>query len=47
MWWAELYARNLENNAVRTNQELVGNIYRKHYYDEPRNGGFRFGYNFR
>jgi len=46
-WWGEVYARNLENNAVRTNQEIVANIYRKHYYDAPRNGGFRFGYNFR
>jgi iron complex outermembrane receptor protein len=44
-WWGELYGRNLENNAVKTNQELLARIYRVHYYDSPINGGFRFGFN--
>jgi hypothetical protein len=47
MWWGELYARNLEDNAVRSNQEIMSNSYRKHYDDAPRNGGFRIGYDFR
>ena len=43
----EIFARNLENNAVRTNQEILASIYRVHYYAAPINGGFRVGYDFR
>jgi hypothetical protein len=46
-YWVELFARNLENNAVKTNQEVSSQIYRLHYYDAPINGGVRFGYYFR
>jgi len=46
-YWAELFARNLENNAVKTNQEILNTIYRVHYYDSPISGGFRVGYSFR
>jgi iron complex outermembrane receptor protein len=46
-YWFELFARNLENNAVKTNQEIQNTIYRAHYYDRPINGGFRIGYFFR
>lgn len=46
-FWAELFARNLENNAVKTNQEILSSINRAHYFDAPINGGVRFGYFFR
>jgi iron complex outermembrane receptor protein len=46
-WWGEFFARNLENNAVKTNQEILAQIYRVHFYAPPISGGFRFGYNFR
>jgi len=42
----ELFMRNLENNAVKTNQEVFENIYRLHYYDTPRSGGIRIGYDY-
>ena len=45
-YWVELFMRNVENEAVKTNQELTGGIYRLHYYDAPRSGGFRMGYYF-
>lgn len=45
-YWAEVFVRNVEDEAVRTNQELTGGIYRLHYYDAPRSGGFRVGYYF-
>jgi iron complex outermembrane receptor protein len=45
-FWGEIYGRNLENEAVRTNQEILASIYRVHYYAAPINGGFRLGYSF-
>jgi hypothetical protein len=36
--------RNLENDKVKTNQEIVSSVYRLHYYDSPRSGEFRVGY---
>ncbi len=45
-FWGEVFARNLENEEVKTNQEIVGGIYRAYYYDNPRSGGIRVGYNF-
>jgi len=41
--WAELFGRNLENRAVKTNQEIQNAINRVHYYDPPVAGGFRVG----
>jgi iron complex outermembrane receptor protein len=46
-WWGEVFARNLENNAVKTNQEIMATIYRVHFYAPPISGGFRLGYSFR
>ena len=45
-YWVQVFARNLENENVKTNQELVASVYRQHYYDSPRSGGFRVGYNY-
>lgn len=45
-FWGEVFARNLENEEVKTNQETIGSIYRAHYYDNPRSGGIRVGYTF-
>jgi hypothetical protein len=45
-YWCELFARNLENRAIKTNQEIQNSIYRAHNYDPPINGGFRMGYFF-
>ncbi len=45
-YWVQLFVRNLEDESVKTNQELLAGIYRQHYYDPPRSGGFRVGYNF-
>jgi hypothetical protein len=42
----ELFARNLEDEHVKTNQERSESIYRKYYYDEPRSAGVRVGYYF-
>ena len=42
----ELFMRNLENNAVKTNQDIYDNIYRLYYYDTPRSGGIRIGYDY-
>jgi iron complex outermembrane receptor protein len=42
--WAEAFVRNLEDEAVKTNQEIQSAIYRVHYYDPPINGGFRLGF---
>ena len=44
--WVELFARNLEDEHVKTNQERSETIYRKYYYDEPRSAGVRVGYYF-
>jgi hypothetical protein len=41
--WAELFGRNLENQAVKTNQEIQNALNRVHYYDPPVAGGFRVG----
>jgi len=45
-FWAEVFAQNLENNAVKTNQEITSGVYRVHYYDEPIRGGLRVGYTY-
>jgi iron complex outermembrane receptor protein len=42
-FWVELFGRNLENKAVKTNQEIQNAINRVHYYDPPIAGGFRVG----
>ena len=39
----ELFGRNLENEDVKTNQEIQNAINRVHYYDPPVSGGFRMG----
>ncbi len=43
-FWIELFGRNLEDEAVRTNLETQDSIYRLFYYDDPRTFGFRVGY---
>jgi iron complex outermembrane receptor protein len=45
-FWAEIFGRNLENEAVKTNQSIVASIYRAHNYDAPRSAGFRVGYTY-
>ncbi|MFP6656049.1 MAG: hypothetical protein VCB25_10515, partial [Myxococcota bacterium] len=45
-FWGEIFVRNLENEKVKTNQEIVGSIYRAYYYDNPRSGGLRVGYSY-
>ncbi len=44
--WVELFMRNLEDARVKTNQDIYDNIYRLHYYDSPRSGGIRVGYEY-
>jgi outer membrane receptor protein involved in Fe transport len=45
-FWGEVFARNLENEATKTNQEILQSIYRVHSIDAPLSGGFRVGYNY-
>jgi iron complex outermembrane receptor protein len=45
-FWAEIFVRNLENEATKTNQQILASIYRTHSIDTPLNGGFRVGYNY-
>lgn len=45
-FWGEVFVRNLENEEVKTNQEIVGTVNRAYYYDNPRSGGIRVGYTF-
>jgi len=45
-FWGEVYVRNLENEATKTNQEILASIYRVHYIDAPLNGGLRIGYSY-
>ncbi|MEO1934041.1 MAG: TonB-dependent receptor [Myxococcales bacterium] len=45
-FWGEIFGRNLENEAVKTNQSIIASIYRAHNYDAPRSFGFRVGYNY-
>ena len=42
-YWIEAFVRNLEDEAVKTNQEIHNGINRVHYYDPPINAGFRMG----
>lgn len=44
--WLELFMRNIENEHVKTNQDIFDNIYRLHYYDAPRSGGIRLGFDY-
>jgi len=39
----EAFVRNLEDERVKTNQEVFSSIHRFHYYDTPRSGGIRIG----
>jgi iron complex outermembrane receptor protein len=43
-FWAEVYVRNIENEAVKTNQQIVASIYRTNSIAAPRSTGFRIGY---
>ncbi len=45
-YWVQIFGRNLEDEEVKTNQEILATIYRQHYYDPPRSLGFRIGYNY-
>jgi hypothetical protein len=45
-FWGEVFARNIENEATKTNQEILESIYRVHSIDAPLSGGFRVGYNY-
>ncbi len=42
----EIFVRNLENEATKTNQEIIDSIYRTHSIDNPRSGGLRFSYTY-
>ncbi len=44
--WGEVFVRNLENEAVQTNQEVVDSIYRVSNIDTALTGGVRIGYAF-
>ena len=44
--WIELFMRNLENNHVKTNQDIFENVYRLHYYAAPRSGGLSVGFDY-
>ena len=43
-FWGEVFARNLENESTKTNQEVLQSIYRVHTIDQPRSFGFLVGY---
>ena len=45
-FWDEIFARNLENESTKTNQEVLQSIYRVHTIDQPRSVGFRVGYSY-
>lgn len=45
-FWGEIFARKLENESTKTNQEVLGSIYRVHTIDQPRSVGFRVGYSY-
>jgi iron complex outermembrane receptor protein len=45
-FWGEIFARNLENESTKTNQEVLQSIYRVHTIDQPRSVGFRVGYSY-
>lgn len=44
--WVAFWARNLEDKAVKTNQEIQSDIYRVHYYDLPFTAGFQVGFQY-
>ena len=43
-YWAEVYVRNIENEAAKTNQQIVASIYRTNSIAAPRSAGFRMGF---
>jgi iron complex outermembrane receptor protein len=45
-FWGEVFARNLENESTKTNQNIIQGIYRVHSIDTPLSGGFRVGYTY-
>lgn len=45
-FWGEVFGRNLENEEVKTNQEVLASIYRVHSFDAPITGGLRVGYDY-
>ena len=44
--WLAFWARNLEDTAVKTNQETQSDIYRVHYYDLPFRAGLQVGFQY-
>ena len=44
--WLAFWARNLEDEVVKTNQEIQNDIYRVHYYDLPFRAGFQAGFQY-
>ena len=44
--WLAFWARNLEDEAAKTNQEIQNDIYRVHYYDLPFRAGFQAGFQY-
>ena len=44
--WLAFWARNLEDKAVKTNQEIQNDIYRVHYYDLPFRAAFQAGFQY-
>jgi hypothetical protein len=44
--WLEAFVRNLEDEAVKANQEIHNGIDRVHYYEPPINAGFRVGFEY-
>ena len=44
--WLAFWARNLEDEAAKTNQEIQNDIYRVHYYDMPFRAGFQAGFQY-
>ena len=44
--WLAFWARNLEDEVVKTNQEIQNDIYRVHYYDMPFRAGFQAGFQY-
>ena len=43
-YWAEVYVRNIENEAAKTNQQIVASIYRTNSIAQPRSAGVRIGF---
>ena len=44
--WLAFWARNLEDEAAKTNQEIQNDVYRVHYYDMPFRAGFQAGFQY-